>query len=171
MFFMIPDELISLGSEMDLLMQPDVEPEGQEELDPLEAARQQNLALQAEEEAARAALEQETEEENLRKSQQNPAQPPQPPSKKVRSAGVCPGLAAPSPMTARKPASGKLRPSSPPGPPEATASNSTSGVVLSDSGSSRKRNSSGFLMSQPPPQPQADPQSVNQTLVPPRFSP
>ena len=58
---MIPDELISLGSEMDLLMQPDVEPEGQEELDPLEAARQQNLALQAEEEAARAAQEQEEE--------------------------------------------------------------------------------------------------------------
>ena len=173
--FMIPDELISLGSEMDLLMQPEVEPEGQEELDPLEAARQQNLALLAEEEAARTALEQETEEENLRKLQQNPAQPPpqplQPPNKKVRGAGVCPGLTAPSPMTARKPASGKLRPSSPPGPPEAPASNAASGVVLSDSGSSRKRNLSGFLMSQPPPQPQADPQSVYETLVSSGFSP
>ena len=172
MFLMIPDELISLGSEMDLLMQPDVEPEGQEELDPLEAARQQNLALQAEEEAARAAQEQETEEENLR--QQNTAQPPpqhlQPPNKKVRGAGVCPGLTAPSPMTARKPASGKLRPSSPPGPPEAPASNAASGVVLSDTGS-RKRNLSGFLMNQPPPQPQADPQTVYETLVSSGFSP
>ena len=172
MFLLIPDELISLGSEMDLLMQPDVEPEGQEELDPLEAARQQNLALQAEEEAARAAQEQETEEENLR--QQNPAQPPpqhlQPPNKKVRGAGVCPGLTAPSPMIARKPASGKLRPSSPPGPPEAPASNAASGVVLSDTGS-RKRNLSGFLMSQPPPQPQADPQTVYETLVSSGFSP
>ena len=175
---MISDELISLGSEVDLLMQPEVEPEGQEELDPLEAARQQNLALLAEEEAARAALEQQMEEENLRRLQQNSAQPPpqplqpiQPPNKKVRGAGVCPGLTAPSPMTARKPASGKLRPSSPPGPPEAPASNPASGVVLSDSGSRRKRNSSGFLMSQPPAQPQADPQSVYETLVSSGFSP
>ena len=176
--FMISDELISLGSEVDLLMQPEVEPEGQEELDPLEAARQQNLALLAEEEAARAALEQQMEEENLRRLQQNSAQPPpqplqpiQPPNKKVRGAGVCPGLTAPAPMTARKPASGKLRPSSPPGPPEAPASNPASGVVLSDSGSRRKRNSSGFLMSQPPAQPQADPQSVYETLVASGFSP
>ena len=67
--FMISDELISLGSEVDLLMQPEVEPEGQEELDPLEAARQQNLALLAEEEAARAALEQQMEEQRRSMSQ------------------------------------------------------------------------------------------------------
>ena len=159
-------------------MQRDAEAESQEDPDPMEAARQQNLALLEEEEAARAALERETEAGNTKKAQQNSAQPqlqplfqPQPPTKKVRGAGICPGLSAPAPMTSKKPAAAKLRPASPPGPPETPASNAASNMVPSNSGSSRKRNSSGFLMSQPPPQPQADPQTVYETLVASGFSP
>ena len=72
---MLSDEIVSLGSEADLLMQRDTEAESQEDLDPMEVARRQNLALLEEEEAARAALEREMEAENIRKAQQNSVQP------------------------------------------------------------------------------------------------
>ena len=171
---MLSDEIVSLGSEADLLMQRDTEAENQEDLDPMEAARRQNLALLEEEEAARAALERELEAENIRKAQQNSVQPPsqpQPPNKKVRSAGVCPGLSVPAPMSASKPAPAKPRPVSPPGPPETPASKAASILISSNSGGSRKRNSSGIPLSQPPPQPQADPQTVYETLIASGFSP
>ena len=175
---MLSDEIVSLGSEADLLMQRDTEAESQEDLDPMEVARRQNLALLEEEEAARAALEREMEAENIRKAQQNSVQPQlqppvqlQPPNKKVRSAGLCLGLSAPAPMSATKPAPAKLRPVSPPGPPETPASNAASILIPSSSGGSRKRNSSGIPRSQPPSQPQADPQTVYETLIASGFSP
>ena len=92
---MLSDEIVSLGSEADLLMQRDTEAESQEDLDPMEVARRQNLALLEEEEAARAAWEREMEAENIRKAQQNSVQPqlqppsqPQPPAPGRSSNGV-----------------------------------------------------------------------------------